>query len=98
MTPSKIMVAKDCIGLVGMAMQLGIYWLILRAFLTKFRWRERGDHFATYVLPIFGGMFVGYLVGGTAIDYRFFSFVGTLFYMGAGILDGYEKTELEHVS
>ncbi len=85
-------------GLVGMAMQFGIYWLILRTFLRKFRWRKDGDHFATYVMPIFGGLFVGYLFGGIAIDYRFFSFVGALFYMCAGILEGYQKTELENVS
>ena len=85
-------------GLVGMAMQFGIYWLILRTFLRKFRWRKDGDHFAIYVMPIFGGMFVGYLFGGIAIDYRFFSMVGVLFYMCAGILEGYQKTELENVS
>ena len=85
-------------GLLGMSMQVGIYVIIFRTFRRKYRWRNRGDPFATYVLPIFAGVFVGYLVGGLAIDYRFFSFVGTLFYMSAGIQEGYQAPENTHVS
>ena len=85
-------------GLIGMGLQFGIYFLILKAFLRKYRWRKDGDYFATYFMPIFGGMFVGYLVGGLAFDYRFFSFVGVLFYMSAGIVYGYQRPEKKHVS
>lgn len=84
-------------GLVGMGLQFGIYFVILKSFLRKFRWRKDGDYFATYLMPVFGGFFVGYLVGGLAIDYRFFSFVGVLFYMCAGILYGYQRPEKQHV-
>ncbi len=85
-------------GLIGMGMQFGIYFLILKAFLKKFKWRKDGDYFAIYFMPIFAGMFVGYLVGGLAFDYRFFSIVGVLFYMSAGILYGYQRPEKQHVS
>jgi O-antigen ligase len=82
-------------GLIGAILQGLIYFLIFRTFLVKLKWRESGNHFATFIMPILGGIFVGYLVGGIAIDYRFFSFVGTLFYTGAGILDGYQ-IEADH--
>jgi len=85
-------------GLVGMGMQFGIYFLILKTFLRKYRWRKKGDYFAIYFMPIFGGVFIGYLVGGLAFDYRFFSMVGVLFYMSAGILYGYQRPEQQHVS
>ncbi len=85
-------------GLVGMGLQLWIYYLILKTFLKKYRWRHEGDYFAIYIMPILAGVFVGYLVGGLAIDYRFFSFVGVLFYMCAGILYGYHRPEQENVS
>ncbi len=76
-------------GLVGAFMQATIYLLILRAFLLRFGWRRRGDHFATFVMPVLGGIMVGYLVGGLAIDYRFFSVVGTLFLACAALIYGY---------
>ncbi len=37
-------------------------------------------------------MSIGYLFGGIAIDYRFFSMVGTIFYSAAGIVYGYTGT------
>lgn len=84
-------------GIIGAAMQGGIYALILMTFLRKYRWRHHGDHFATYLMPVFGGIFVAYLAGGLAFDYRYFSFTGTVFYMAAGILEGYRRVEPEHV-
>jgi O-antigen ligase len=77
-------------GLFGAFLQGMVYFLILKNFLVKFKWRHSGNHFATFIMPVLGAIFVGYLVGGIAIDYRFFSFVGTLFYASAGILDGYQ--------
>lgn len=78
-------------GVVGALLQGSIYFMILRIFLAKYAWRKQGDYFATYILPLFGGIFVGYLVGGLAIDYKFFSVVGTLFYASAGIMYGYQR-------
>ncbi len=85
-------------GLVGFFLQGTIYFLIIREVFRKYRLRNRGDPFAIYFLPIFAGIFVGYWVGGLAIDYRFFAFVDTLFFMSAGILFGYRGEEMEHVS
>ena len=82
-------------GIVGAILQGAIYFLILKTFLVKYAWRTKGDYFAIYIMPIFGGIFVGYLVGGLAIDYKFFSVVGTLFYSCAGILYGYQGKESE---
>ena len=76
-------------GLVGAFLQFSIYLVILKAFIAQFRNRHSPPHFRHFVLPIFGGMFIGYLLGGIAIDYRFFSVMGILFYSAAGIICGY---------
>lgn len=78
-------------GLVGFALQTAIYVLIFRGLRRRRATGGPDDEFARIVLPVFAGMYVGYLVGGTAIDYRYFSFVGALFYMAAGIQDGYDS-------
>jgi len=80
-------------GIVGVLLQGSIYFLILRIFLAKYAWRKQGDYFAIYILPVFGGVFIGYLVGGIAIDYKFFSVVQTLFYSCAGIMYGYQPED-----
>jgi O-antigen ligase len=76
-------------GLVGTAMQLAIYVLILRAFVRKYYRRHVEDHYVSFVMPVLAGILVGYLVGGLAFDYRFFAVIGTLFLVSAGIIDGY---------
>jgi O-antigen ligase len=76
-------------GLVGTFLQLSIYLVIFKAFLTQYRNRRGPPHFRHFILPIFGGMLIGYLIGGIAIDYRFFSAVGVIFYSVAGIIYGY---------
>jgi len=80
-------------GIVGVLLQGSIYLMILRIFLVKYARRKKGDYFAIYFLPVFGGVFVGYLAGGLAIDYKFFSVVQTLFYVCAGIMYGYQGEE-----
>jgi O-antigen ligase len=77
-------------GIVGFGLQLTIYFLLFQAFRRKYQLRKKGDHFSLLMMPAIGGMFVGYLIGGTAIDYRYFSAVGGLFYFMAGIVYGYE--------
>lgn len=78
-------------GLLGAGMQFFIYLMLYRIFRKKFALRKQGDHFATYIMPILAGIFLGYLAGGIAIDYRFFAIPGTLFMMSAGILCGYDE-------
>jgi O-antigen ligase len=77
-------------GLVGFSVQLIVYFLIFRTLFRKYRWRNQGDHFATYIIPVFGGAFIGYFAGGIAFDYRYFSSLPGLFYFLAGILYRYE--------
>ncbi len=77
-------------GLIGMGLQLTIYFLIIRAMLIKLKYRKYGDHVATYVIPIFLGIAASYLVGGVTISYRHSSILGALFYMCAGIAYGYQ--------
>lgn len=81
-------------GLVGTCMQIAIYVLILRAFMRKFFRRERADTASAQLLPVLGGIMTGYLVGGIAFDYRFFSVVGSLFMLCAGIIYGYETDKV----
>lgn len=76
-------------GLVGTLLQIFIYLMIFKAFFRQYRNRHGPPHFRYYILPVFGGMFIGYLIGGIAIDYRFFSAVGAIFYSAAGIIYGY---------
>lgn len=83
-------------GLVGALLQFFIYLAILRLFLRKYRDPHLPEHFRRYIMPIFGGFFCGYLVGGIAIDYRFFSMVGVIFYTAAGILSAYDGDEDIH--
>jgi O-antigen ligase len=77
-------------GLVGFTLQFGVYALVFVGFWK--RWRRSGpdDEFARMILPVFAGIYVGYLVGGLAIDYRYFSFVGALYFVAAGIQDGHD--------
>lgn len=84
-------------GLFGALMQFGIYFLIFRKALAVYRNRGPDDHFGQFVLPVCAGAFAAYLVGGLAFDYRYFSFNGALFYMIAGVLAGYQRTETSHV-
>lgn len=78
------------VGVIGMAIQMSIYFLVLRAFIRGYFGRRRDDLFADSALPVLGGIMFGYLVGGIAFDYRFFSVVGVLFMACAGITSGYQ--------
>jgi hypothetical protein len=75
-------------GLFGFGLQMAIFIILIRTFLRKYRNRA-DDHFGNLMMPVLAGICAGYLAGGIAIDYRFFSVTGTLFYMSAGIIYGY---------
>lgn len=77
-------------GIVGMCLQYAIYFAMLRVFLRKYFKRRDDDEVAGYVIPVFAGLMAGYLVGGLAIDYRFFAVISTLFMLGAGVIDGHQ--------
>ena len=76
-------------GLLGAGLQVAIYFLIFKAYWRRFRQKDLNEYFQIMVIPLLLGLTVGYLVGGLAIDYRYFSFLGTLFFVSAGIVDGY---------
>jgi O-antigen ligase len=80
-------------GLIWVFLQGGIYFLVFRTFVRHYKNRKPEDEFTNRVMPIFAGVFVGYLVGGLAFDYKFFSVVGAWFYMFAGILYGYRPED-----
>ncbi len=80
-------------GAVGLILQLLIYITIIRTSVLKLGLRQRNDHFATYVLPIFFGIYVIYFFGGFIISFRHFAILGSLFYMAAGVTDGYNPDE-----
>jgi len=80
-------------GILGTVLQIGIYFLVLRAYFTRFVRGRRDDPFVVFVLPVLGAITIGYLVGGMVIDYRYFAFLGTLFFVCAGIVDGYQDDE-----
>ena len=77
-------------GLVGMGLQMGIYVLLARLLWRKLHPPTPDDHVARFMLPAIGGMMVGYLVGGLAINYAYFDSVNGLFMFLVGAVVGYE--------
>jgi O-antigen ligase len=82
-------------GAVGMLLQYLIYFTIVRVSLAKLSLRRQNDHFATYILPLFFGIYAIYFFGGLIISFRHLSILGSLFYMAAGITSGYTPEEAE---
>jgi O-antigen ligase len=78
-------------GLVGAALQVWIYIVILKVSFSMLRRLRRWDVDnveACLVPPVFALMAV-YLVGGTTFDYRFFETLNSMFYLFAGVLIGW---------
>jgi O-antigen ligase len=81
-------------GIVGMAL------LGAAATLTFFRIRHLWDRVADTAflnrdaLAVFAGIFITYMVGGMAIDYRYFDLVNVIPYFLIGMLFGYRPPEL----
>ena len=87
-------------GLVGMGLMFTIYGTFLMTMWKKYKLRKQNDHFAIFIIPLFAGIAAAYLMGGLTISYRHTSILGTLFFMAAGITDGYvpeEKTNDENL-
>ena len=82
-------------GLVGMGLLMAIYATFIGTLLRKYRWRHHGDEFAILVIPLLAGIAANYLFGGLTISYRHTTILGTLFFMAAGIVDGYRPEEQE---
>ncbi len=80
-------------GAIGAILQILIYFVILRSSIQKYGLRRKNDHFATYILPLFFGIYAVYFFGGMIISFRHFAILGSLFYMAAGITYGYNPEE-----
>jgi len=85
-------------GLIGFGMLVGIYFLVLRLYIRVYRRRKLGDHFATFIIPLFMGVMVTYLVGGLFFSYRYFSTMSSIFLMTAGIANGYDPESYQAIS
>ena len=83
-------------GLIGAVLQFSIYFLILRNTWRRLSNRDRKGDFNRLVVPLLAGILMGYFVGGLAIDYRYFSIMGALFFFAAGMVDGYEGGYEKH--
>lgn len=76
-------------GLLGMGLYFGfvaaIAWQLVR------RWREnpQGEWYNRDLLALLAAMTIVYLVGGLAIDFRYFCLVNVLPYFCAGLVAGY---------
>lgn len=81
-------------GLFGTGLQLAIYAVIWRTLRRRLSRQRDGREFENLIVPVLAGIMAGYLAGGLAIDYRFFSVVGTLFMICAGMLEGYADQPL----
>ena len=82
-------------GAVGLLLQLLIHFMIIRMSLQKLKLRRQGDEFATYILPLFFGIYTVYLFGGLIVSFRYFAVLGSLYYMAAGITYGYRPADFE---
>jgi len=76
-------------GLVGTILQFSFYWVIFRAYIS--RWKENvwSRWFTKNTMVLFAGIMITYLVGGMIIDYRYFDLVNVVFYLLAGIIYGF---------
>ncbi|MFO7653994.1 MAG: O-antigen ligase family protein [Candidatus Krumholzibacteriia bacterium] len=74
-------------GLVGAAMQLWIYILLVRAYRRVYRFRGSStDGKRDWWLPAIGGLGACYFMGGVGFDYRYFETMNTLFYLCGGVI------------
>lgn len=76
-------------GLVSALLLTGFAVVVWRAFRRKWRQRPAEAWFNRDVLALFAAIEVCYLVGGMAIDYRYFDFINAVAFLLAGIVVGY---------
>lgn len=80
-------------GIVGSFFQWAFYFVILRAFIAKWRRDVWSDWFNRNTMVMLAAMMVTYLVGGMVIDYRYFDLINVIFYLVAGLIYGYDPAE-----
>ena len=82
-------------GLVGVGLMFLIYFLNARNLFRIYRRARLGDRFAIYIIPLFAGVMVSYLVGGITQSFRHAAIMGTMLLMTAGIAAGYDPEKYE---
>lgn len=65
--------------------------LLFKRFQEVWRQQPNGRWFNHDTISLFAAMIVCYLVGGLAIDYRYFDLINVIPYLVAGIVNGYER-------
>jgi O-antigen ligase len=73
-------------GLFSGAVLLAFSAVIVRAFRRRWRANPQDSWFNRDVLALFAAMLVSYLVGGMAIDYRYFDYINAVAFLLAGII------------
>lgn len=76
-------------GVISLVLFLGFLFVIGRSWLRQWRANPQGKWFNRDLLAVFAGMMVSYIVGGLAIDYRYFDLLNVVFCLLAGFLYGY---------
>lgn len=77
-------------GFMSMGPLLIIGFLVIRAFVKKWRMNPQGEWFNRDSMAVMGAVMVCYLVGGMVIDYRYFDLINVLMFLMMGIIYGYE--------
>jgi O-antigen ligase len=73
-------------GLFSGLLLLAFSVVIVRAFRRRWRANPQDSWFNRDVLALFAAMLVSYLVGGMAIDYRYFDYINAVAFLLAGII------------
>lgn len=78
-------------GLIGMGMQVAIYFGIF-SFAFRHRRLHRNDkEFTDYLYPVYIALAAAYLVGGLGFDYRHFETLSGMFYLTSGAIIAYKS-------
>lgn len=80
-------------GLIGLVLFLGFYVAIFRQYLARWRENPQSSWFDRDTVALMGALTVSYLVGGLAIDYRYFDLINILPCFMAGIIAGFPRQE-----
>lgn len=76
-------------GLIGMGLWFAFFAVVARIYIRRWRENPQGRWFNRDLLTLFVAMTFAYMVGGLAINYRFFGLVNVLPYLLAGIVVGF---------
>ena len=82
-------------GIVGQLLLFLSWFVVLRTSWQKYQLRKQGDHFATYILPLFFAIYAIYFLAGFLISFRHFAILPSMFWLAAGIAYGYDPEQAD---